>query len=161
MQDSTAASLETQVDKKQYCDDQLISIKTSLNLPYYKSSGEFERAYGSITINGKAYEYVKRRVYNDTLEVLCLPNDAKTKLQALGNDIAKTAANGGTSAPDKKTQAVLKLSLPDFFQPLKTYAAAFASHTKQAYWFSNTHLLPAGFTGRQERPPTSMQPSTS
>ncbi|MDB5206495.1 MAG: hypothetical protein JWR72_1570 [Flavisolibacter sp.] len=161
MQDNTITAIETQVDKKQYSDDELISIKTTLNLPYYTSSAEYERAYGSINIDGRDYEYVKRRVYNDTLELLCIPNGAKTKLQSINNNLAKASADGGASTPDKKSNTVLKIALPDFCEPIKTYTAAFVSNTKQDYYSSNSHLLLINFAERQERPPQSMQPFIS
>jgi hypothetical protein len=157
MQDSTVTAIETQVDKEQYSEDELISIKTTLNLPYYTSSAEYERAYGSINIDGQDYEYVKRRVYNDTLELLCIPNGAKTKLQSINNDLAKTSAGGGASTPDKKSHTVLKIALPDFCQSTRTYLTSFVSNTKQDYYSSNTLISLAGYTSRQERPPQSMQ----
>ena len=89
LQDQQDISLNSQLDADQYNDQDLISIKTSLNLPYYTNSGSYERAYGSINVNGVDYEYVKRRVYNDTLELLCLPNQAKTNLQTVKNQFFK------------------------------------------------------------------------
>ena len=77
MQSSSDAYLEKQVDQNKYNEDELITIKTKLNLPYYISSDQYERAYGSINIDGTNYQYVKRRVHNDTLELLCLPNRQK------------------------------------------------------------------------------------
>ena len=161
MQEESVAAIEIKVDNKDYADDELVSVKTVLHLPYYNSSNEFERAYGSITIDGKDYEYVKRRVMNDTLELLCIPNHDKTKLQAINNDLAKASVDGGSSAPDKKSNTVIKLSLPDFFQPIKTYSTSLVSDTKRNYHSSNTQLLLVNFVERQERPPQSMQYSIS
>ena len=157
MKDKSVGAIETKVDQKDYTDDELVSVKTVLNLPYYTSSNEFERAYGSITIDNKDYEYVKRRVHNDTLELLCIPNHDKTKLQFISNDLAKASADGGSSTTDKKSNTVLKIGLPDFCQPIKTYSTSFVSDTKQNYDSSNTQLLLVNFTERQERPPQSMQ----
>lgn len=161
MQKETIAAVEAKVDKKEYNDNELISIKTTLNLPYYTSTVEYERAYGSIHIDGKDYEYVKRRVYNDTLELLCIPNHEKTKLETLTNDLARSSADGSASAPDKKNNTILKVSLPDFFQAIKTCAASFVSGTAQKYFSRNTQFLPVNFTGRLERPPKSMHPVIS
>lgn len=157
MQNTSDAVLEKQLDKKTYSDDELISIKTTLNLPYYNSSPEFERAYGSITIDGKDYEYVMRRVYHDTLEVLCLPNNTKTALKAAGSYIAKESADGQTTTPTKKSGTTLKISLPDFCQSLKNSLVSLIVITKQHYLLSDTHLLPAGYNVQLERPPQSMQ----
>jgi hypothetical protein len=41
---------------------------------------------GQIDIGGVRYQYVKRRIYGDSLEVLCLPNMALMKLRSASND---------------------------------------------------------------------------
>jgi hypothetical protein len=157
MQNNSDAVLEKQLDKKAYSDDELISIKTTLNLPYYNSSPEFERAYGSITINGKDYEYVMRRVYHDTLEVLCLPNHARTKLQTVKNEITKATADGQASTPNKKSSTTLKISLPDFFQTERTSSPSFVTLNQNKYFSFDQPFLTADYSLQQERPPQSMQ----
>lgn len=151
LQKEAVAVVETKADKQAYADNELISVKTVLNLPYYTGSKEFERAYGSITINGKDYEYVKRRVYNDTLELLCLPNHDKTALKEAGNEMAKAAADGGTS--DQKGGAVLKLSLPDFCQSLPSYSTAPSITSKKMHSSRNAGASLPGYANRHERPP--------
>lgn len=127
MQNSSDAYLEKQVDKNNYDRQELISIKTKLDLPYYTSSSQYERAYGSINIDGVNYQYVKRRVYKDTLEVLCLPNHTKTKLQSVKNELTKDLADQESTTPKKNT--TIKITLPDFFQPIRTFS--FSSFTTQ------------------------------
>jgi hypothetical protein len=119
MQYNSNALLEKQVDKNNYNESDLITIKTKLNLPYYVSSDQYERAYGSIRINGINYQYVKRRVHNDTLELRCLPNPTATKLQSVGDEITKSFADGQASTPKKNL--TIKITLPDFFQSFKTF----------------------------------------
>lgn len=156
MQNNSVAVIEQQLDKSEYNDDELISIKTTLNLPYYTSSAEYERTYGSITIDGKEYEYVKRRVYQGTLELLCLPNDTKTQLQKISNEVAQSAADGQTTTPLKKNGTVLKISLPDLFQSIDSNLPLPSLCVKQTYFSSNTAVSLAGYSSRQERPPQSM-----
>ena len=67
-------------DRDNYSEDDLIELKTALNLPYYTTSGDYERVDGEIELDGVLYNYVKRKVSNDTLYVMCLPNETKTKL---------------------------------------------------------------------------------
>jgi hypothetical protein len=156
MNNRSEAAIEQKVDAVQYSDDELISIKTTLNLPYYTSSNEFERAYGSVNIGGKDYEYVKRRVHNDTLELLCLPNLAKTKLKTVGSDVAKASADG-QSTSEKKSTTVLKLSLPDFFSQQEKEPSAFALSTKTPKRSFNTSFSFADYSLQQDRPPQQMQ----
>ncbi|MBP6025103.1 hypothetical protein [Ferruginibacter sp.] len=70
-------SLEAALDQNNYNDDQLISIKKPINLPYYNNTKDFARAYGEVELNGVHYKYVKSRIYNDSLEMLCIPNTSK------------------------------------------------------------------------------------
>lgn len=146
------AALEQRLDKDAYNDEELISIKTTLNLPYYASSPEFERAYGSITIEGVSYQYVKKRVYKDILELLCLPNAIKTKLQGIENDLTKSSADGQTSSPVKKGASAWKLSLPDFCQALETVAITTAT-LQRTYHLTNERFISCLFIRQQERPP--------
>jgi hypothetical protein len=118
LQKNHVATMEAQIDEQKYNEADLISIKTTLNLPYYTSSPAFERAYGSVTIDGVSYEYVKRRIYNDTLELLCLPNHRQSALNAVSSEIAKGVADGA-SLPAKKT-ITIKVLLPDFFTESST-----------------------------------------
>ena len=73
-------SLETALDKNNYNDEDLISIKKPTNLPYYNNTKDFTRAYGEVEMNGVFYKYVKCRIYNDSLEMLCTPNTSKQQL---------------------------------------------------------------------------------
>ena len=156
METKNDASLEKKIDNKIYSDAELISIKTTLNLPYYTSSRDFERAYGSINIDGKDYEYVMRRVYQDTLELLCLPNYAKTKMQAINNDLMGSSVDGQATSPGKKSSAISKVNLPEFFQQKFFDANSLNTVIKQTYF--SLYSLPTfeGYTSPQERPPQSM-----
>jgi hypothetical protein len=156
MQSQQTSCLEQKLDRQQYSDDELISIKTTLNLPYYSSSPEFERTYGSITVGGIDYEYVKKRVYKDTLELLCIPNHAKTKMKQVTNEVTEMSANGENSVPLKKTNSI-KLCLPDFYQPVQSTSFAFLLHTEQEYHPTKASSIAPGYLVKQEKPPQAIQ----
>ena len=79
--------LEARLDRDQYEDDQLISIKVPItHLAYYNNSAGFERADGEIEVNGIPYRYVKRRICNDTLEMFCIPNQGELQLRQSGKN---------------------------------------------------------------------------
>ncbi len=50
-------------------------------LPYGPNWKDYERYEGEIDWGGVHYNYVKRKLQNDTLYVLCLPNNVQTKLR--------------------------------------------------------------------------------
>lgn len=153
MNDAATTAVEKKADAKDYADDELISIKKTLNLPYYTSSAEFERAYGSVNINGQDYEYVKRRVHNDTLELLCLPNTAKTTLNAASSELAKASADGNASAPTKKSSTTVTLNLPDFFQSLSFRLQLPFAVVNATYLAIDNAVALTGYNSLQERPP--------
>ena len=144
--------MEQKVDRSDYNEEELLSIKTKLNLPYYSSSPQFERAFGSVTVDGVVYEYVQKRVYNDTLEVLCLPNGLKTNLHGVKNDLAKASADGQASAPVKKGASTLKVSLPDYCQSFEITISGAAAET-QPFFLQNESFSLSHFIKQQERPP--------
>ena len=80
--------LESQLDNDNYDATQLVSIKVPITyLPYYNNSKTFERVDGQIEILGTLFKYVKRRIYNDSLELLCIPNSAAMRLNTAKNEI--------------------------------------------------------------------------
>ena len=153
IQQSNQAQVEARIDEREYDEAELISIKTTLNLPYYNSSPDFERTYGSININGIDYEYVKRRVYQDTVELLCLPNHDKTKLNAVSGQMAKGVADGA-STPLKKATS-FKISLPDFFQQISEASGRPCVFLSKSYNKVSKIFVTSEYARRQDRPPQS------
>jgi hypothetical protein len=95
-------SLELALDADNYRDEELITIKQPTNLPYYNNSKEFQRIDGEVVIDGVKYKYVKCRVYEGNLEMLCLPNKAKMQIEQSKNDYAKGANDFQQNNTEKK-----------------------------------------------------------
>lgn len=68
------------IDNNQYADEELFEVKIAYPQLYYSISTGYHRFDGHIEIDGKNYNYVKRRFANDTLYLLCLPNKIHNKL---------------------------------------------------------------------------------
>src|ERR1019366_10094 len=83
--------MQAKLDINNYAESDLISIKVPLSLPYGPNSKNFEKVEGNIEIKGVSYQYVKRRFYNDTLELLCIPNTAKTTIKNAKDEFSKMA----------------------------------------------------------------------
>jgi len=87
MESRANRQLEAQLDDDQYDESQLISIMIpATHLSYYNSSFQYERVHGEIEIRGLRYEYCKRRILNDSIEFLCIPNRAAMKMQTASDD---------------------------------------------------------------------------
>jgi hypothetical protein len=86
-QDRAERTLEASFDQNNYDESALISFKLPLtSLSYYNNTPGYQRVNGRIDISGVRYQYVKRRIYSDTLEVLCLPNLTAMKLRTATSD---------------------------------------------------------------------------
>ena len=81
------------LDSNNYNEAELVEVKIPLRLPYYNNNISYERVDGQIKFNGLQYNYVKRKIANDTLYILCLANYNKTNLYGAKNEFAKNAGN--------------------------------------------------------------------
>jgi hypothetical protein len=109
-----AARMEASLDNDQYDPSQLIPMRVSANaLPYYTASEQFERSNGFIQIGSTRYRTVKRRLYNDSIEFLCIPDGAANQLRTakdeffrLVNDLQKPG-HSKFPGPSGKTNPIL------------------------------------------------------
>jgi len=149
-------AMELSLDENDYRDDQLISIKQPTNLPYYKNSAVFQRIDGEIEIDGILYKYVKSRIYNDSLELLCIPNTGKMKIQAAKAEFSRLAADFQQTDNKKKSQPLAKSfqkilsEYEEVVQPglLNTLHALHFTHS-----FQNTRFVNSLFLQTAEQPP--------
>lgn len=115
-QERAAARLDATLDKDQYDPSQLILLRVSADaLPYSNTSEKFERSNGYIEIGATRYRTVKRRLYNDSIELLCIPDGAANQLKLakdnffqLVNDLQKSG-HSKFPGPSGKTSPVNKI----------------------------------------------------
>ncbi|HNP22212.1 MAG TPA: hypothetical protein PKM63_16605 [Panacibacter sp.] len=81
------------LEKNDYSEADLVQIKVPVNLPYFTDQKEYARVDGAIELDGIQYNYVKRKICNDTLYLLCLPNQDKTRITDVKNNYAKEASD--------------------------------------------------------------------
>ncbi|MEP7107282.1 MAG: hypothetical protein ABI760_04855 [Ferruginibacter sp.] len=147
--------MELALDENAYSDRGLISIKQPTNLPYYQNSPTFQRIDGEIVIDGIYYKYVKCRIYNDSLELLCIPNTGKMKIQAAKADFSKLASDLQQSDNKKKSHSDSKSfrkSISEFEE--QQPGSAFRKGPRPLnYFIQNTLLVNTLFTKSVEQPP--------
>ena len=147
--------MELALDENEYSDSQLISIKQPTNLPYYQNSKDFQRVDGEIEIGGILYKYVKSRIYNDSLELLCIPNTGKMKIQGAKDDFSKLASDFQQSNNKKKSSSDSKSfqkSISDFED--QQSGIAFKLKPRSINYFTrNNFFVNNLFTKSAERPP--------
>ena len=89
------------LDNNQFSQSELVEVKVKLNLPYMTAFGEYERIDGEYELDGQYYKYVQRKILNDTLFLLCLPDYSKNELVQGKIDYAGKT----TEMPSKDGQA--------------------------------------------------------
>ncbi|CAN5478948.1 hypothetical protein BH11BAC3_BH11BAC3_00310 [soil metagenome] len=149
--------MERAFDINDYSDNQLISIKQPANLPYYTSSFDFHRIDGEIEIEGVIYKYVKCRIYNDSLEMLCIPNTSKMKIQATKANFSKLAADFQQSNDTKKKSPFHSKSFQKVLSDYEavgqvTYDKTYNTFTLN-YATQNSNFVNTCFVKTAEQPP--------
>ena len=106
LEEKANEQLEAKLDQNDYSDEQLLSLKIPItNLSYYNNSTQFERVDGQIEINGVQYKYVKRRIYNDSVELLCIPNQTAMSLRTAKDDFFKLVNDLQHTGQNKKADS--------------------------------------------------------
>jgi hypothetical protein len=108
LQNNADTKLETRIDSNEYDEDQLVEMRVSLNMPYQNRYTSFERHYGEITIDGKAYTYVKRKIEGDILVLKCIANESKQQLKITADNLAKSNSGQDQESNNKKQSSSLQ-----------------------------------------------------
>jgi hypothetical protein len=159
MQHEADQELETRLDSESFDESTLFSIKVPVTqLSYYNVSTQFERVDGSIEIHGVTYTYVKRRLFNDSLEMLCIPNQTANSLRAFKNEFF-SSVNGFQQATSGKRQGAYPL--PYKFPPFDpcTDPSPDGGHEppfrQLATYFHYSTRMTSVNLGTDEKPPSS------
>ncbi len=114
--------LTASIETKNFDESNLIEIKTELNMPYVADK-DYENAYGETVIKGVHYQYVKRKIENNVLYLMCLPNEEKIVLAETKNNVEKNNAEAGTSNSKQKNpvQKILKSTQIEYVQNHNLY----------------------------------------
>ena len=113
LKDRNDKQFELLIDKEQYQQSSLFTIAVDLNLPYLGEQTSFERVSGEVTYHGRVYKYVKRRIVNGQMILLCIADAAKTKLQ--------TEEQSKNARENNAANTVVKILVADYdFETIKT-----------------------------------------
>ena len=106
--------LESVIDNQEYNDADLIEIRVALQMPYQDRYTDFERHYGEINIDGKAFTYVKRKIAGDVLILKCIANSSKQQLNNTSDELTKANSGQDRDNTGKKQASVVKVFSGDF-----------------------------------------------
>jgi hypothetical protein len=151
------SGLQTRIDQNQYDESELTLIKVPITqLSYYNPNKEFEQVNGQVEFNGVVYQYVSKRIFNDSIEMLCMPNQkamilsaGKTAYFKMVNDInaCKTEAQQNHSKNHN-----IGSDLTDYILQESFHVNDLAFQPKSVYIFF-VETLPVIHQISQEQPP--------
>lgn len=144
LQHTADRHLEAQLDLNNYDESQLIEMRVPINMPYQTMSSGFERIDGEIEIDGIHYKYVKRKIENGELVVMCLPNQTKMRLESAREEFFKLVHDLENPAQNKNSQPAPSFKSPvtEYWQQQNDWAIqAFEGMARQ--YVASTSLLPA------------------
>ncbi len=86
LEQRATARIEKKVDAGHYDERELVEVKIPLQAPYYSSWSDYEAHYGETEFDGKHYRYVKRKIVDNILYLLCIPDFEKSAIQNAGTE---------------------------------------------------------------------------
>ena len=133
LEQQASISLQHRLDLDQYDNNNLVEIKVPVSLPYLSNWTDFEKYQGETVINGIHYKYVKRRLVNDTLILLCVRNETKDQLKSAQSDYFKQVNdlqgnNKKSGERDHQTKSPLNDYLIKELISLNQYDFTFTTH---------------------------------
>ena len=155
-QQRAESKLVARLDRNDYDDAQLVSIKVPITtLTYYNSSTTFERVDGQIDLNGVHYNYVKRRIFKDSLELLCIPNTTATNLQKAKNEFFRQVNDLQQQSQGKKSNNAPVKDFSKDYTPTAMDVIVPAARTTPsvAAGIIAACQLPSRYSPTAERPP--------
>jgi len=85
----TASDLVERLDNDQYMEEETVTIKVPMTIPYHLDS-EYERVDGEIEHNGEFYRLVKQKLQKDTLYIVCIKDQESKRIKQALADYVKT-----------------------------------------------------------------------
>jgi hypothetical protein len=145
--------IAAQVDDNKYKDSDLVQLSISFNLPYTENSSEFETLNGSVELNGVVYNYVKRRIYKDTLYIMCLPNQQRTQLIKEKSKYAGEVNDFASPKKGKESSAKKAGPSTEYNNNISQYKLNIPCITAVKQKSTFAFFIPAVAIGTSEHPP--------
>lgn len=155
LQQKADTELVSRLDNNRYNENDLLTITVPLSMPYLTDSKDFERKDGEITLNGKIYHYVKQRIFQGNLILMCLPDEQKMHLENAKDNFFRLANELQTNASSKRSggnNQVIKFSVSDYIQTEQPDLFSY-SYYNNTYWNDYYFFLPKPEITLPKQPP--------
>lgn len=159
IQEKADARYQISIDKDSCDNAEFLTLNVDLDMPYLAENTSFERVNGEIEVDGMIYKYVKRKISNGQLVLLCLPDQKKTNIKS-ARDQYFSIANSLASHTGSKQQApkasVEKNVTGDYDQHLFSYKIGCSSNTTKFNSPLDEMALSPAFRNLPAQPPESV-----
>lgn len=112
------------LENDSYDESELITVTIPISLPYYNDWSDFERVDGEVVYEGVIYKYVKRKVCQGQLVLLCIPDQKRTDIASAKDAFFKYSQDLMQHQNDHKSpnsKVVEYQPINDFQQHLISY----------------------------------------
>lgn len=147
-------TLDTKIDHSDYDESTLIELRVPLNAPYLAGNPtEYERYEGELEIGGTHYRYVKRKIVDGELVLLCVPNENKNTFQNSRIEFFKLVNDLNQSTQKSKSSSSFKSFVTEYKQEDNSWNIAALSEPRICITSENVSFLTAVFSNIPEQPP--------
>jgi hypothetical protein len=155
LEHSSDLALEKKIEKEDFDDASLLELRVALNAPYLgETFTDFERIDGEIVVDGIHYRYVKRKVENGELVLMCIPNAGKTKILNSRVDFLKMTNDLNQSSESKnKNSSSFKSFTTEYRFENNSWALACVSSIAKMEFSIMSTTITDGYSALPERPP--------
>ena len=109
--------LVQRLDEDQYRQEETITLKVPLSIPYHMDDDRYERVNGEIEHQGEFYRLVKQRLQRDTLYIVCIKDSKSKQIKKALTDYVKTFTDKPVDSKHRGKTMVsfLKDYIPSYF----------------------------------------------
>jgi hypothetical protein len=86
----SALELVQRLDNQQYSEEETLTIKVPLAIPYHSDTNDYERVNGEVEYKGEFYRLIKQKLERDTLSIVCIKDYASKRIKQALADYVKT-----------------------------------------------------------------------
>ena len=104
--------MNQRLDEENYSDDETVTFKIPLVVPYQVEGAAYERTNGEFEYNGEFFKLVKQKLERDTLFVVCIKDHKEKKLFNAMIDFVKLSVD--LPASSQQTLKLLGSFIKDF-----------------------------------------------
>jgi hypothetical protein len=106
--------INQRINHNNYNKTELVQVKIPVHMPAVVNWDDYEQISGEMAMNGYSYNYVGLKVTQDTMYLLCLPNDEKTRLIAADNTYAKQVSDSPQSKKSNSTLPKVSIAVSKY-----------------------------------------------